>query len=68
MSKTDKLLQKIRNNPQSVSFEDLDKILRFGMDLNPGNPRAVRAITSISVAVLGRSPSLARSLLSRRSM
>jgi predicted RNA binding protein YcfA (HicA-like mRNA interferase family) len=38
MSKTDKLLQKIRNNPQSVSFEDLDKVLRsFGFE--PRQPK-----------------------------
>lgn len=28
MSKSDKLLQRIRNNPRQVSFEDLDKLLR----------------------------------------
>jgi hypothetical protein len=28
MSKSEKLLEKIRNNPKVVSFEDLDKVLR----------------------------------------
>jgi hypothetical protein len=28
MSKSEKFLEKIRNNPKAVSFDDLDKILR----------------------------------------
>ncbi len=28
MSKSEKLLEKIRNNPKAVSFDDLDKVLR----------------------------------------
>ena len=28
MSKAEKLLEKIRNNPKAVSFDDLDKVLR----------------------------------------
>lgn len=28
MTKAEKLLQKIRNNPKQVSFEDLDRLLR----------------------------------------
>lgn len=28
MSKAEKLIEKIRNNPKAVSFEDLDKLLR----------------------------------------
>ena len=29
MGKREKLLEKLRNNPRNVSFEDLDKLLRW---------------------------------------
>lgn len=39
MSKADKRLQKIRNNPKAVSFDDLDSVLRrFGFEC--GVPRS----------------------------
>ena len=38
MSKWEKLLQRIKNNPRTVRFEELDKILRHE-DYEPSQPR-----------------------------
>ncbi len=38
LSKWEKLLQKIRNNPKTVTFEEIDKVLR-SMGYMPNQPR-----------------------------
>lgn len=38
MSKLEKLLQRIRNNPKTVRFEELDKVLRHE-GYEPAQPR-----------------------------
>lgn len=38
MSKWEKLLEKIRNNPKAVTFEEVDKVLR-SMGYVPSQPR-----------------------------